>query len=410
MQVLPILREMLGPSYNIIGFDPRGVGASPPNLDCFHGNLALGTNWVTTSQSLNPTVSAEDFNALFELMGAYGDLCAQELNSSAAYVGTPAVARDMLTFAERQEAKNGGNPEDALLYYYGGSYGSFLGATFATLFPDRVGRLAIDAIGDGEDYYGGKWLTSMHDTDEVEQVFFQSCYQAGPERCVYYADSAEEIETQYRKLLLQFKENPIAVWDKTVAQIPSLATYGQLRAAFLNAAYLAEVQFPVLAQILLDLESRNGSSLLAFAGAPCYDCDKDKLVPQDGLALTGIICADADGRYNLSTREAYREHLDTAMSMSSYAGDLWSGSALACRQWPFHPPPSQKFDGENPSTLAPPYFHRLTLYRQVRRSHQGSAPPTRQRARPGVPNQEVSLVLLCSCLTGRANNSPVLIK
>lgn len=288
---------------------------------------------------------------MFELVGAYGDFCGQELNKSAAYVGTPAVARDMITIVEKLASINGDKPEEALVNYFGGSYGSILGATFATLYPERVGRFMIDAIGSGEDYFEGTWLSSDHDADEAELTFFSLCHRAGSDRCAFYDNTPEKIENRYRKLLIQLKHNPIAVWDKSITEVPSLATYGQLKGYFLQSAYKAEMMFPGLAQVLADLEKRNGTSLLAATGPPCYDCDNTELGYQDSLALTGIKCTDADARYNISTREAWKEHLDTSMSLSSYAGDNIAGSALLCRQWPFRPPPSQKFDGSYPPVM-----------------------------------------------------------
>ncbi|KAJ4301291.1 hypothetical protein N0V90_003382 [Kalmusia sp. IMI 367209] len=340
-------QDIFGPGHNIIGFDPRGVGQSTPNLDPFHGNRALAYNFGQ-QLSTNPSTTPSDFNTVFERNGAHGDLSKQELEKDAAYVGTPAVERDMLTIVEKLALSEGEKAEEAMLYYHGASYGSLLGGTFATLFPDRVGRMVVDAIADGDAYYSGNLsLNALFDTDAAERTFFTLCFEAGPSRCPYYANSSEAIETRYRKLLLQFKDNPIAVWDRSVAQIPTMATYGSLRLAFLQATYQAELLFPVLAQILADLEHRNGTSLLAFSGAPCYDCDESQLDPQDIIPEIGIMCTDADGRGVASTRAEWRERLYTAMSISGYAGDAMMGAVGAefCRNWPFRPPPSQKFVG-----------------------------------------------------------------
>jgi pimeloyl-ACP methyl ester carboxylesterase len=349
MNAPSFFRSFSGPDYNIIGFDPRGVAFSEPNLDCFHGNKALAVNWAQSMSNLIPVASTEELNAMYELTGAYGDLCGQKLNATASYVGTPVVARDMLTIAEKLAVASGGKKEDAVLNLLAASYGSALGATFATLFPDRVGRFVLDAIVDGEDYYDNERITAMLDVDEAAKAFFTLCNKAGSERCAFYEDSAEKIEERYQKLLAAIKEHPIAVWDDKITQIPSLATSKQLKQVFYQTLR-ASSQFPTFAQILLDLEKRNGTSLLRSAGTPCYDCEDTKLAIQTVIPMVPpggmIACVDTDGRGNLSTLGAWKEHVDAEVKASAYAGDVWAHYTLDCRKWPFRSPPSQRFNGK----------------------------------------------------------------
>jgi hypothetical protein len=59
-------------------------------------------------------------------------------NETGLFISTPLVAQDMLTYAEA-EHRSAGKPEaDAKLWYYAVSYGTVLGATFASLFPGHV--------------------------------------------------------------------------------------------------------------------------------------------------------------------------------------------------------------------------------------------------------------------------------
>jgi hypothetical protein len=73
---------------NLIAFDPRSVGHSGPSIDCFLGD--------------DRAASRAYWDMTFERAGQWGDLCQQNLDQTANYIGTAAVARDMLTFVERQ--------------------------------------------------------------------------------------------------------------------------------------------------------------------------------------------------------------------------------------------------------------------------------------------------------------------
>ncbi|KAF2729732.1 alpha/beta-hydrolase [Polyplosphaeria fusca] len=351
--------KILGPSYNLVGFDPRGVQYSEPNVDCFHGDAKRSKNFVIELLERTTLNTEEKINAQFDLSSAYGDFCAGQLNDSARYVSTPAVARDMLTYVEKEATRRGEALDDAKLYYMGFSYGTVLGSTFATLFPERVGRVALDGVVDATQYYDGSWATYLQDSDVAIKSFFQFCYNAGPKRCAYYADSTREIETRYQQLLYTMKDHPIPVFDTNSVEVPRLATYDMLRFYFFTSSYRTEANFPVLAQVLLDLENHNGSSLITLTGsAPCYDCDKSKLpILNEDLSPIPILCADADRRFNLTTVMDLKENLAERMGMSTLAGEFGTNLVLYCRKWAFHPPESQKFDGKlGAKTAAPLLF------------------------------------------------------
>lgn len=134
----------IGKDYDIIGFDPRGTGESDP-LDC-------------------ETVAE----------------CAKDALSS--FIGTNAVAADMNLI--RQEL---GYTE---LNYLGWSYGSILGATFAHLFPEVVGKMVLDGASDA------KWATDAAYQEQEDafldalDVMLDECPQAGD--CPFDAGREDE--------------------------------------------------------------------------------------------------------------------------------------------------------------------------------------------------------------------------
>ncbi|HWN62515.1 MAG TPA: alpha/beta hydrolase, partial [Streptosporangiaceae bacterium] len=117
--------------FDIVGFDPRGAGASQPALNCENGPQ-LDTFFATDDEPSDPA-------QLARVVAASKQFAARcERNSAALlpYVGTPNAARDM----DVLRAALG----ESRLTYLGKSYGTYLGAWYAQLFPHRVRALVLD--------------------------------------------------------------------------------------------------------------------------------------------------------------------------------------------------------------------------------------------------------------------------
>src|ERR1700761_8020305 len=133
--------------YNIIGFDPRGVGASVPALSCdpsfFSGVRA---NYVPAS------ATAEQ--ALENRAKAYAADCEKKFGWLLPYMTTRDTARDMDSIRSAL-----GQPK---ISYYAFSYGTYIGQVYATMFPSRVKRMVLDSTVDPS----GVWYT-----DNIEQDY-----------------------------------------------------------------------------------------------------------------------------------------------------------------------------------------------------------------------------------------------
>ncbi|MFE0456083.1 alpha/beta hydrolase [Streptomyces sp. NPDC058914] len=117
-------------SYDLVAMDPRGVQYSTP-VDC-------GLNTATTSSGVGRHMSADPAKiaAYEEVFEQFTDACARHAGRLLPHVGTLDAARDM----DVLRALLG----DDRLHYLGFSYGGYLGATYADLFPSRVGRMVLD--------------------------------------------------------------------------------------------------------------------------------------------------------------------------------------------------------------------------------------------------------------------------
>src|SRR5438093_6081744 len=142
----------LNQRFDIVGFDPRGVGESSPSIDC-------KVNQETAGVYAQPFVTPEDLDvtALLKRNNDYVDRCIALNGDILPYVSTANVARDMDVL--RQAVG------DDKLSYLGFSYGTFLGATYASLFPHRYRALVLDGALDADAYINRPMFTAREQTE-----------------------------------------------------------------------------------------------------------------------------------------------------------------------------------------------------------------------------------------------------
>jgi pimeloyl-ACP methyl ester carboxylesterase len=129
----------LNDRFDIVGFDPRGVGESTPSIDC-------KVNQETQGVYRQPFPTPDNLNAqqLFGQDQQYINRCVQLNGEILPYVSTANVARDMDYLR--------GAVGDQKLTYLGFSYGTFLGATYQSMFPNHVRALVLDGALDPDTY------------------------------------------------------------------------------------------------------------------------------------------------------------------------------------------------------------------------------------------------------------------
>lgn len=373
MSGISIIQRYVGTAHNIIGFDPRSVNNSGPDISCFPGKEGTQRFY---DEDLRRPVDINNTRSLgetFARAGAVGDWCSRvnPRNSSARYVNTVATATDMLTFVEAAAVARGEDKEKAKLSYFGISYGTVLGSTFAALFPDRIERMILDAVVDLEDYYEGKWANNLPDADGAVRTFFKACHEGGNSSCPLWANSPEGVEKRFNAIFSDLTENPIPVSAVLNTNTPTIVTIDDLKAFIGQAAYAPADLFPILANILADLEKRDGDSLKTWSGSAA-DADADSCSNNtarwrgvDYEPRYYIACNDANNRFNLSTLANYTDYSRQQYKQSQYLGELWAaGTSVICRQLVVNPPESQIFPATFPninSTSTPILFVGNTL-------------------------------------------------
>ncbi|KAI9150137.1 MFS-type transporter dbaD [Paramyrothecium foliicola] len=379
--------------YDILSFDPRGIGESEPRADCFHHNLLArqameledrGTWGLDTGRSsLTYSLAAMD---------AFGRRCEESDRRFGAdvmrYVGTPSVARDMVEMADKidlerrqrlatrkadpqEQANHPITPselkkrmvvepkEPVRIQYLGFSYGTVLGNYFAALFPHRVGRLILDGVCDTDDYATGPgWLTNLADTDELFYHFLQGCHKAGSSVCAL-ANSSDESWTDLRERVLAFVDNldsrpqaalmtngnNVVVTGHDIRRLIGIMLYMPLLLYRPFASMLEGVlqgNFTLLAETLVEggyipvLSEGCSASSAPEKG----DGDGDEPVPQPAVqgieGLYAILCGDGD---DITDREVdwWSEYVARQVSTSRIFGAYWSTIRFGCSGWRFRP-------------------------------------------------------------------------
>ncbi|KAM0245418.1 hypothetical protein ACHAQJ_010564 [Trichoderma viride] len=165
------LISVVGEDFNIISFDPRGINGSTPLGSCYATeDIRMGMNHVPLDDLLTDAPFFGGWAPNF------AKSCAQNSGEYGKYINTPQVAADMNSILDAI------GQED--MWYWGQSYGTLLGQTYAGLFPNRTARMAIDGIVDQFQWYNSTlpW-NDYQDGKRVFWGFFDECVKAGADAC-----------------------------------------------------------------------------------------------------------------------------------------------------------------------------------------------------------------------------------
>ena len=200
--------------YDIVSWDPRGVGDSTA-AQCFPSSAAeaafLGPYAdfpVTTSQQAG----------FIRRWDAFGKICAARNGTLLQHVSTADTARDLDLLRRAL-----GQPE---LDYIGLSYGTYLGATYANLFPGHAGRMVLDGnIAPTAWSNGGRPNASLSLSMRIGSTtwvaktltaFLSICGQRSTQQCAFSAGSPAATTAKWDALLTRLRQGPITVGGTAV--------------------------------------------------------------------------------------------------------------------------------------------------------------------------------------------------
>ena len=227
--------------YDIVGFDPRGVGRSAP-IRCLTDD-ETDANYASDPKPDNP----QEFEAMVKETQDYVEKCEINTKNLSAY-GTENTARDMDVI----RAVLG----DKKLNYLGKSYGTYLGTIYAQLFPDTVGRIVLDGAIDPEATPLQQSLIQAVGFDQALDAFIKDCLQL--DTCPLPKDATEKYFTD---LFDSVAKKPLITKTNRVAT-ESLVVLGTASALYDN-----ESGWPMLRVALKQAQNGNGYMFLSLADA-----------------------------------------------------------------------------------------------------------------------------------------------
>ncbi|MFZ4299557.1 alpha/beta hydrolase [Streptomyces cinereoruber] len=294
--------------YDMVAVDPRGVARSEP-VECLTGPQMDA--YTQVDQTPDDAAETDALSAAFKDFAAG---CAKRSGKVLPHVSTVETARDM----DVLRAVLG----DERLSYVGASYGTFLGATYAELFPDRVGRLVLDGAMDPS-------LPAL-DLNRDQTAGFETAFRAFAADCVGRPDcplgtgSVPEAGEALKKFFREVDAEPLPTGESRKLG-ESLATTGVIAAMYDEGAW------PQLREALTQAKSGQGAGLLALADS-YYEREPDGEYANLMAANAAVNCLDLPA--------AYRGPADAAKAVPSFEkaspvfgrGLAWA--ALNCTYWP----------------------------------------------------------------------------
>jgi len=262
--------------FDIVGFDPRGVGLSTP-VEC----ISDDTKERMVAAEPRPTTD-QQLDDAFALTKQVADGCAKQYGDALGTFNTVDTARDM----ERLRQSLG----DDQLTYLGYSYGTTLGSTYAELFPDKVRAFVLDGAVDPD--------TDQKSDAEASAQGFEAGFDAFAANCVALIAGCP-IGANPRQfvydLLAQAAQAPI---PSSAQGETRQATPGVVMTA-VQAALYGTASWPQLAQGLAAAQQGDAKGLFSLA-----DSYSGRL--KDGTysnlldANLAVSCADTDEKYTES--------------------------------------------------------------------------------------------------------------
>ncbi len=339
--------------FDIVAFDPRGVGASVPALTC-------AASEAEEEEASEPPVpegvaplhprTEEERTAAAEGARAAAEDCERHSGGLLRHVGTQDAARDLdvlrAALGERE------------LTYLGWSYGTSLGTAYAELFPRRVRAMVLDGAIDPSLDWSQRVLSQSAGFRRSVDDYADHCAEVAGDSCP--ADSPDAIRALIEGLYTRAEREPLPVSEDS-----SYAEYGGMDAtavldAVSMAMYTPEDQWEPLSRALAAADAGDATELGALDEEEPAPADEDPApedtgdvteedsggeysgdeespaaeetpVDNEGAALTAVNCLDVPHPRDL---DAYWDALPRAEWAAGVYGTAGVTAELTCRGWP----------------------------------------------------------------------------
>ncbi|MFI9566544.1 alpha/beta hydrolase [Streptomyces rishiriensis] len=302
--------------YDMVAVDPRGVGRSEP-VECLDGRAmdAYAQIDTTPDDQREKTRLADAYQKFAEGCGAHAPKLLR-------HVSTVEAARDM----DVLRAILG----DRRLTYVGASYGTFLGATYAGLFPDRVGRLVLDGAMDPS--------LPARRLNLDQTAGFETAFQSFAKDCARHSDcplggkgaKPARVGADLKAFFRRLDAHPIPTGDRDGRKLgEALATTGVIAAMYDESTW--EQLREALASAIKD---NDGAGLLGLSDG-YYERGPEGRYANLMAANAAVNCLDLPTAFG--TPEQVEKALPSFEKASPVFGEGLAWASLNCAYWPVAP-------------------------------------------------------------------------
>ena len=301
--------------YDMVAVDPRGVARSEP-VKCLDG-----PDMDTYTQTDATPDDGKETDGLVAAYRTFAEGCGADAPRLLRHVSTVEAARDM----DIVRAVLG----DEKLNYVGASYGTFLGATYAGLFPDRAGRLVLDGAMDPS--------LPARRLNLEQTAGFETAFRSFAKDCARQPDcplggkgtSPERVGENLKAFFAKLDTRPVPTGDADGRRLTeSLATTGVI------AAMYDEGSWEQLREALTSATKENDGSGLLVLSDGYYERDADGAYSNLMFANAAVNCLDLPASFD--TPDEVSRALPEFEKASPVFGRGLAWAALNCAYWPVH--------------------------------------------------------------------------
>lgn len=300
--------EKLRENFDLIGFDPRGVKDST-GIKCLDDK---GTDEYVSTTFADTEAGTRDAEAQWKKVT---EACKANSGDLLNYVDTYSAARDMDVIRAAVDSEK--------LDYLGYSYGTYLGATYADLYPGRTGKIVLDGALDPALTADEVAAGQAAGFEESVTSFVEWCQSDGKANCPLKGGT-EEGKKQLKKFLDDTAKKPIKT-SSGRELTGALALTGVLTPMYGNE------NWEFLALALGQAFQGNGDLLLMFADLANERNDDGTFESNGSYAISAVNCLDRQGVVDEKWVEKESQRL--AKKYPTFGSDL-GGSGTMCQQWP----------------------------------------------------------------------------
>ena len=303
-----IMTPTLRKNFDVVGFDPRGIGKSNP-IKCLTDkqlDVLLAADQTPDNQS--------EVNQLVSLSKQFGAGCEKKSPQIMRFMDTISAAKDIDILRQALG--------DEKLNWFGKSYGTFLGATYAQLFPKRVGRMMLDGAMDPK--------LNLEQLSYDQALGFEKALQR------FLADCAVEDDCPLSKnLKVATKQitNMFAGLNQKPARLEDGRDFTEAMAltGVLGSLYDKQYGWPDLRSALLTALEGDYTSLAASADFYVSRDSNGHYTDNGNEAIYAVTCLDRPDRATVTKTES----LATKWAKSAPVfGAALAWSNLGCTYWP----------------------------------------------------------------------------